>query len=161
VTYIDVEDEDASDEEIIVQGTITARVKSGLLVTTSDGTKGYLPAAQLDVHPPRNLDAVVGEHHRFRVMQFKGETMVLSRRVLLEAERAERRAQTLAALQVGQLMDGVVAATMDQGASIDVGGVDGLLRGEQELEVGDRVRVRVLEFDGETERVVVELAPEE
>ena len=114
----------------------------------------------------RNLDAFIGKNYKFKVIKFnkKRGNIVLSRRVLLEKERAELKEQTLEKLTEGQIVEGIVKNLTEYGAFIDLGGIDGLLhitdmswgsrQSPSELfQVGDHVRVKVLKFNHETERV--------
>jgi len=161
---IDVEDLD----EGIVEGIITAQVDRGLLVTLDDGTRGFLPSSQVDVRPVRDLHPLIGERHRFKIIKFKkGESKVLSRRVLLEQDRAAERGQTLALIEEGKIVEGVVAVVLTYGALVDLGGIDGLLltdrmppmagQSAEPLLLGDRVRVRISKVDRETERIELTL----
>src|SRR6201987_4349203 len=156
----------ACERDELIEGVISARVKGGLSVTIRGGVKAFLPGSQVDLRPVRNLDAFIGKAHRFKVIKFnkKRGNIVLSRRVLLEKERAELKGQTLEKLKEGQIVDGIVKNLTEYGAFIDLGGIDGLLhitdmtwgRGNHPSEmfqVGDEVTVRVLKYNPETERV--------
>ncbi len=147
-----------------VKGRIVSRIKGGL--TVDIGVKAFLPGSQVDLRPIRNLERLVGEDFFFKILKFNPRrgNVVLSRRVLLEDERAHRRKETLGVLEEGCVMEGVVKNITDYGAFIDLGGIDGLLHitdiswgrvghPSDALKVGDRVRVKVLKFDRETERV--------
>src|SRR5438034_1103241 len=104
-------------------------VKGGLSVTIRGGVKAFLPGSQVDLRPVRNLDAFIGKTYKFKVIKFnkKRGNIVLSRRVLLEKERAELKEQTLDKLKEGQLVDGIVKNLTEYGAFIDLGGIAGLL----------------------------------
>ena len=141
-------------------------MKGGLSVTIRGGVKAFLPGSQVDLRPVRNLDAYIGKAHRFKVIKFnkKRGNIVLSRRVLLEKERAELKEQTLDKLKEGQIVEGIVKNLTEYGAFIDLGGIDGLLHitdmswgrvthPSELFQVGDHVRVKVLKFNSETERV--------
>ena len=141
-------------------------MKGGLSVTIRGGVKAFLPGSQVDLRPVRNLDAFIGKAHRFKVIKFnkKRGNIVLSRRVLLEKERAELKEQTLEKLKEGQIVEGIVKNLTEYGAFIDLGGIDGLLHitdmswgrvthPSELFQVGDHVRVKVLKFNAETERV--------
>lgn len=156
----------ACERDELIEGTITARVKGGLSVTIRGGVKAFLPGSQVDLRPVRNLDAYIGKSHRFKVIKFnkKRGNIVLSRRVLLEKERAELKEQTLDKLKEGQMVEGIVKNLTEYGAFIDLGGIDGLLHitdmswgrvthPSELFQVGDHVRVKVLKFNHETERV--------
>ena len=154
----------ACERDEVVEGTIVARVKGGLSVDI--GVKAFLPGSQVDLRPIRNLDKLIGEKHRFKVIKFnkKRGNIVLSRRVLLEKEREELKKETLKKLQEGAVMEGIVKNITEYGAFIDLGGIDGLLHitdmswgrvnHPQELfNVGDEIKVKVLKYDPATERV--------
>ena len=156
----------ACERDELIEGTISARVKGGLSVTIRGGVKAFLPGSQVDLRPVRNLDAYIGKGHRFKVIKFnkKRGNIVLSRRVLLEKERAELKEQTLDKLKEGQIVEGIVKNLTEYGAFIDLGGIDGLLHitdmswgrvthPSELFQVGDHVRVKVLKFNSETERV--------
>jgi small subunit ribosomal protein S1 len=149
----------------MVEGTITGRVKGGLSVNLT-GVKAFLPGSQVDLRPVRNLDRMIGESHKFKIIKFNKRrgNIVLSRRALLETERQEMREDTLKTLSENQVVEGIVKNITDYGAFIDLGGIDGLLHitdmswgrishPSELFQVGDSVRVRVLKFDPESERV--------
>ncbi|MBI5495524.1 MAG: 30S ribosomal protein S1 [Deltaproteobacteria bacterium] len=154
----------ACERDEVVEGTIVARVKGGLSVDI--GVKAFLPGSQVDLRPIRNLDKLIGEKHRFKVIKFnkKRGNIVLSRRVLLEKEREQLKKETLKKLQEGAVMEGIVKNITEYGAFIDLGGIDGLLHitdmswgrvnhPSELFNVGDEVKVKVLKFDPATERV--------
>ena len=156
----------ACERDELIDGTIAQRVKGGLSVTIRGGVKAFLPGSQVDLRPVRNLDAFIGKTYKFKVIKFnkKRGNIVLSRRVLLEKERAELKEQTLDKLKEGQLVDGIVKNLTEYGAFIDLGGIDGLLHitdmswgrvnhPSELFQVGDHVRVKVLKFNAESERV--------
>src|SRR6476661_7516668 len=156
----------ACERDELIEGTITTRVKGGLSVTIRGGVKAFLPGSQVDLRPVRNLDAFIGKSYKFEVIKFNNKrgNIVLSRRVLLEKERAELKEQTLEKLKEGQIVDGIVKNLTEYGAFIDLGGIDGLLHitdmswgrvnhPSEMFQVGDHVRVKVLKFNSETERV--------
>src|SRR5450755_4117676 len=154
----------ACERDELVEGVIVGRVKGGLSVDI--GVKAFLPGSQVDIRPVRNLDKFIGETHKFKVIKFnkKRGNIVLSRRVLLEKERAELKGMTLEKLKEGQIVEGIVKNLTEYGAFIDLGGIDGLLHitdmswgrvthPSELFQVGDHVRVKVLKFNAETERV--------
>src|SRR6266545_4563524 len=156
----------ACERDELIEGTISARVKGGLSVTIRGGVKAFLPGSQVDLRPVRNLDAFIGKNYKFKVIKFnkKRGNIVLSRRVLLEKERAELKGQTLERLKEGQIVEGIVKNLTEYGAFIDLGGIDGLLHitdmswgrvnhPSELFQVGDHVRVKVLKFNADTERV--------
>ena len=156
----------ACERDEIIEGTISQRVKGGLSVTIRGGVKAFLPGSQVDLRPIRNLEKLIGQTYEFKVIKFnkKRGNIVLSRRVLLEKERAELKDQTLEKLKEGQIIEGIVKNLTEYGAFIDLGGIDGLLHitdmswgrvnhPSELFQVGDHVRVKVLKFNVETERV--------
>ncbi len=156
----------ACERDELIEGVITARVKGGLSVTIRGGVKAFLPGSQVDLRPVRNLDAFLNQSFKFKVIKFnkKRGNIVLSRRVLLEKERAELKGQTLERLKEGQIVEGIVKNLTEYGAFIDLGGIDGLLHitdmswgrvnhPSELFQVGDHVRVKVLKFNADTERV--------
>jgi small subunit ribosomal protein S1 len=147
-----------------VEGTIVARVKGGLAVDI--GVKAFLPGSQVDLRPVRNLESVVNQKFKFKIIKFNKRrgNIVLSRRALLETERKKLRETTLGTLAPGQIVDGVVKNLTDYGAFVDLGGIDGLLHvtdmswgrvnhPSELFQVGDEIKVKVLKFDPESERV--------
>jgi small subunit ribosomal protein S1 len=147
-----------------VEGVVVARVKGGLAVDI--GVKAFLPGSQVDLRPVRNLESVVGQRLSFKIIKFNKRrgNIVLSRRALLETERQKLRASTLETLAPGQIVDGVIKNLTDYGAFIDLGGIDGLLHvtdmswgrvnhPSELFQVGDEIKVKVLKFDPESERV--------
>ena len=156
----------ACERDELIEGTIAQRVKGGLSVSIRGGVKAFLPGSQVDLRPVRNLDAFIGRTYKFKVIKFnkKRGNIVLSRRVLLEKERAELKGQTLEKLKEGQIVEGIVKNLTEYGAFIDLGGIDGLLHitdmswgrvnhPSELFQVGDHVRVKILKFNAETERV--------
>ncbi|MDR0965075.1 MAG: 30S ribosomal protein S1 [Myxococcales bacterium] len=154
----------ACERDEIVKGTIIGRVKGGLSVDI--GVKAFLPGSQVDIRPVRNLDQYIGKEFEFKVIKFnkKRGNIVLSRRVLLEKQREEFKRETLTRLKEGAVLMGVVKNLTDYGAFIDLGGIDGLLHitdmswghvrhPSEVFNVGDEVRVAVLKFDADSERV--------
>ena len=147
-----------------VEGTIIARVKGGLSVDI--GVKAFLPGSQVDLRPVRNLEALMGQRSEFKIIKFNKRrgNIVLSRRALLETERRRMRDETLSTLSAGQIVDGVIKNLTDYGAFIDLGGIDGLLHitdmswgrinhPSELFHIGDEIKVTVLKFDAESERV--------
>ncbi|MCC6278582.1 MAG: 30S ribosomal protein S1 [Oligoflexia bacterium] len=154
----------ACEKEELVEGTVIAKVKGGLSVDI--GVKAFLPGSQIDLRPVRNLDQYIGKRLKFKVIKFnrKRGNIVLSRRALLEQEREHLKHQTLETIREGQIVDGIVKNITDYGAFIDLGGMDGLLHitdmswgrvkhPSQIINIGDEIKVKVLKYDTERERV--------
>lgn len=155
---------DACEKAEIVEGTVIAKVKGGLSVDI--GVKAFLPGSQIDLRPVRNLDQFLGKRLKFKVIKFnkKRGNIVLSRRALLEKEREHLKHQTLETIREGQIVDGIVKNITDYGAFIDLGGMDGLLHitdmswgrvkhPSQILNIGDEIKIKVLKYDTDRERV--------
>ncbi len=154
----------ASEAGELVEGIITGRVKGGL--TVDIGVKAFLPGSQVDLRPVRNLDKFIGEKYQFKIIKFNKRrgNIVLSRRALLEKERQELKEKTLERIEEGVVVDGIVKNITDYGCFVDLGGIDGLLHitdmswgrvnhPSEMFRVGDEVKIKVLKFDPETERV--------
>jgi small subunit ribosomal protein S1 len=154
----------AAENEELIEGTIIAKVKGGLSVDI--GVKAFLPGSQIDLRPVRNMDIYIGKKYKFKVIKFnkKRGNIVLSRRALLEEERENLRTQTLDAMKEGSIVVGIVKNITDYGAFIDLGGMDGLLHitdmswgrvkhPSEILNIGDEIKVQVLKYDTERERV--------
>jgi small subunit ribosomal protein S1 len=148
----------------IVEGVVLARIKGGL--TVDIGLKAFLPGSQIDLRPVRNLDRLIGEKLQMRIIKLNKRrgNIVLSRRVMLEEERQHAKEKTLASLAEGQIVEGVVKNITEYGAFIDLGGIDGLLHitdmswgrvghPSELLAIGDQIKVVVLKFDQQHERV--------
>ncbi|MFP3867972.1 MAG: 30S ribosomal protein S1 [Desulfobacteraceae bacterium] len=155
----------AYQEDGEVEGVIVAKVKGGFSVDIG-GLTGFLPGSQVDLQPIRNVDALIGQRQQFKVLKYnkKRRNVVLSRRAILEKQKAEEKAQTLATLEEGKVIDGVVKNITDYGIFVDLGGIDGLLHitdmswgrighPSDIYQVGDAITVKVLHFDRENERV--------
>jgi small subunit ribosomal protein S1 len=156
--------EKAYAERKVVIGRVIERIKGGLAVDI--GVRAFLPGSQIDVRPVRNLDALRGQELRMRVIKVnkKRGNIVLSRKVLLEEENAEKKKHTLHTLAEGKVLKGTVKNITDYGAFIDLGGIDGLLHitdmswgrvghPSELFKVNDEIDVIVLKYDPATERV--------
>jgi small subunit ribosomal protein S1 len=156
----------ACERDEIIEGTIAQRVKGGLSVSIRGGVKAFLPGSQVDLRPIRNLERLIGETHRFKVIKFnkKRGNIVLSRRALLEQERGDMKEKTLSKLEEGIVVEGIVKNITEYGAFVDLGGIDGLLHitdmswgrlnhPSELLKVGEKIQVKILKYNSETERV--------
>ena len=154
----------ALEEGAVIDGRIISRIKGGLAVDI--GVTAFLPGSQVDIRPVRNLDKMLGETYKFKIIKLNKRrgNIVLSRRVLLEDERDSHRADTLGALNEGDVLEGTVKNLTDYGAFIDLGGIDGLLHvtdmswgrvnhPSDVIAVGEKINVKVLKFDREKQRV--------
>ncbi len=154
----------AVEKDETVKGAIIGRVKGGLAVDI--GVKAFLPGSQVDLRPVKNLDRLIGETHEFKIIKFnkKRGNIVLSRRVLLEREREDKKSETLKSLKVNAIMLGTIKNITDYGAFVDLGGIDGLLHitdmsygrithPSEMFEVGQQIEVKVLKYDEDSQRV--------
>ncbi len=147
-----------------VEGMILARVKGGFKVDV--GVPGFLPGSHVDIRPTRNLDKFVGKRERFTILKYNrmGNNVVVSRRDLIEKERESMKKELLKVLEEGVILEGTVKNITGYGAFVDLGGIDGILHisdiswgrighPSEILKVGERVKVVVLKFDQERERI--------
>ncbi|MDR3555470.1 MAG: 30S ribosomal protein S1 [Syntrophobacteraceae bacterium] len=148
----------------IIEGKVTAKVKGGLAVDI--GVQAFLPGSQVDLRPVRNLESLIGHNFAFKVLKYnkKRRNVVLSRRALLEKEREEMKSTTLSTLEDNKVVEGIVKNITDYGVFVDLGGIDGLLHitdmswgrvghPSEMFQIGDKINVKVLSFDRESERV--------
>lgn len=148
----------------IIEGTVVDKVRGGLVVDI--GVKAFLPGSQIGLVPTKDLDAFQNETLRCKVIKFnkKRGNVVLSRRAVLEDERNQLKQVTLDNLVEGQIVDGIIKNVTDYGVFIDLGGIDGLLHvtdiswgraenPQKTFRVGDPIRVKVLKYDQEKQRV--------
>jgi small subunit ribosomal protein S1 len=154
----------AYNENKALKGKIIARVRGGY--TVDIGVHAFLPGSQADLRPVRDMDSLVGKTFEFRVLKYNKRrgNVVVSRRTLLEERREGLRAETLKKIQEVDVLPGVVKNITDFGAFIDLGGLDGLLHitdmswgkvkhPSEVLNIGDKIDVKILNFDPEKKRV--------
>ncbi|MFH1830986.1 MAG: 30S ribosomal protein S1 [Pseudomonadota bacterium] len=147
-----------------IEGTVVTKVKGGLSVDI--GVRAFLPGSQVDLRPVRNLDKYVGNTYKFKIIKLNKRrgNVVLSRKVVLEKERESMRDATVANLAEGQVFDGIVKNVTEYGVFVDLGGIDGLLHvtdmtwgrighPSEMFSVGDEIRVAVLKFDPDSQKV--------
>ncbi|MCP4177569.1 MAG: 30S ribosomal protein S1 [bacterium] len=152
-------------EGSVVKGTMKHRVKGGIIVDV-EGVESFLPGSQIDIVPVRNLDDLIGLTYDFKIVKINEErkNIVISRRELLEADRADKRSTLLKEMKKGEVYKGIIKNITDFGAFIDMGGVDGLLHitdmswgrishPSEMLEVSQELDVMILDIDYEKERV--------
>jgi small subunit ribosomal protein S1 len=158
----------ACEQNTPVKGMVIERVKGGLSVDI--GIPAFLPGSQVDIRPVRDLDRYVGQSFLFNVLKYdrKRNNVVLSRRTILEKERESEKLDTLQNIEEGKIVEGVIKNITDYGLFIDLGGIDGLLhvtdiswgritRPSDHFSKGEKIRVKVLSFDREKERVALGL----
>ncbi len=148
-----------------VNGTIYGRVKGGFTVDLG-GAVAFLPGSQVDIRPVRDVAPLMGTPQPFQILKMDRArgNIVVSRRAVLEETRAEQRSELIQGLKEGMIIDGVVKNITDYGAFVDLGGVDGLLHvtdiawrrinhPAEALQIGQPVRVQVIRFNPETQRI--------
>ena len=148
-----------------ITGRISGKVKGGFTVDIKD-VRAFLPGSLVDVRPVRDPVYLEGKELEFKIIKLdrKRNNVVVSRRAVVESEHSEEREQLLERLQEGAIVDGVVKNLTDYGAFVDLGGIDGLLHitdmawkrvrhPSEVVEVGQEMKVRVLKFDRERNRV--------
>ena len=147
-----------------VEGQIVGKVKGGFKVDV--GVPAFLPGSHVDIRPNRNLDRFIGTTDRFAILKFNRArgNVVVSRRALLEKERGELKQEILKVLEEGVILEGTVKNITGYGAFVDLGGIDGILHisdmswgrinhPSEIVQVGEKVKVVVLKFDAEKERI--------
>ncbi|MBK1825740.1 30S ribosomal protein S1 [Haloferula rosea] len=148
----------------LVRGKVKAVVKGGLTVNV--GVEAFLPGSQVDIIPPKDLTEYVGNIYEFKIVKVNDDrkNIVLSRREVIEAERAELRQRFLQTVKIGDKVTGAVKNITDFGAFVDLQGMDGLLHvtdmswgrinhPSEMLMIGQPVEVMILDVDREKERV--------
>jgi small subunit ribosomal protein S1 len=147
-----------------IEGRVISRIKGGLSVEI--GVRAFLPGSQIDLHPIKDMDRLIGQTFKFKILKFnkKRGNIVISRRSILEKERETLRGETLKTLEEGSVIEGTVKNITDYGVFIDLGGVDGLLHitdmswgrvnhPSEMFSLGDRIKVKVIGMDKEKGRV--------
>lgn len=152
----------------VVSGTVIRKIKGGLLVDI--GVNVFLPASQVDIRRPHDIGEYIGKEIQCMVLKIDEErrNIVVSRRSLIEQERAEKKAELLKTLAIGDIRKGVVKNIADFGAFVDLGGIDGLLHitdmswgrishPSEMVKIEDELEVMVLHIDYEREKIALGL----
>jgi small subunit ribosomal protein S1 len=147
-----------------VTGRVIEVVKGGLILDL--GVRGFLPASLVDIRRVQDLDEFMGQELRCKVIELNRSrnNVVLSRRAVLEDERKEMRQAILDRLNPGDVVDGTISNIVDFGAFVDLDGMDGLIHiselswshvnhPSEVLEIGQNVKVKVLDIDRERQRI--------
>ncbi len=155
-------------ENDVVTGTVTRKIKGGLLVDI--GVNVFLPASQVDIRRPADIGDYIGRTIQCIVLKIdeSRRNIVVSRRALIEAERAEKKTQLLTTLEIGQLRKGVVKNIAEFGAFVDLGGIDGLLHitdmswgrighPSEMVHIDEELEVVILHIDREREKIALGL----
>ena len=147
----------ALDSKIPIEGLVTGQNKGGLEVDLG-GMRGFVPASQVDIRFVEDQSQFVGQRLKFRVAEIRGGNAILSRRALLEEERAAQAAELRKRLEVGAQLEGTVTSVRDFGAFVDLGGLEGLVHvselsharvahAQDVVQPGQRVKVQVLRIE--------------
>jgi small subunit ribosomal protein S1 len=155
----------AYDSDESIRGIIKKKVKGGVTVDIM-GVDAFLPGSQVALRRVPNVDELVGQEFDFKILKLnkRRRNIVVSRRVILEQERSEKRDELKEELEVGQLRKGIVKNITDFGAFIDLGGMDGLLHitdmswgrvghPSEICNMGDEIEVKILDIDWDRERI--------
>ncbi len=157
--------EELQSQEANVPGTIVQRIKGGYTVEIK-GIEAFLPGSHVDLRPVPDMDALVGQEFNFRILKInrKRSNVIVSRRVILEEEREQKREELLSTLEEGQVVTGRVKNITDYGVFIDLGGLDGLLHitdmswkrikhPREMVQLGDSLELKVLNYDQNEQKV--------
>lgn len=147
-----------------IEGRIDNRVKGGMSVDI--GVPAFLPYSQIDLRPVKDLDALIGQTFEFKILKFnrKRNNVVISRRAILEEQRAAMREKMRTTLEEGQIIRGAITNITDYGLFIDLGGMDGLCHitdlswgrvshPSKLYNVGEEIEVKILKYDKDSDRV--------
>lgn len=156
---------EAAEKGEVAEGRIIRKIKGGAVVDLF-GVEAFLPGSQIALRPPQSVDQLMNQVLAFKIIKLnkRRRNIVVSRRLVLEEERASAKEEILTTLEVGQIRSGYVKNITDFGAFIDLGGIDGLLHitdisygrirhPSEVLNVGDQMDVKVLSFEPERERI--------
>ena len=159
---------EAVHEEDVVTGVVSRKIKGGLLVDI--GVNVFLPASQVDIRRPADIGDYIGRTIQCIVLKIDEarRNIVVSRRALIEAERAEKKAELLSQLETGQRRKGIVKNIADFGAFVDLGGIDGLLHitdmswgrinhPSEMVSIDQEIEVQILHIDRDKEKIALGL----
>ncbi len=148
-----------------LDGTIRRRVKGGMIAEVL-GIEGFLPGSQMSLKPIPNLDQFLNKEMQFKVISMDEDkgNIIFSRRAVLEAEATKKREELIGKIEIDSELEGEVKNITQYGAFIDLGGIDGLLHlsdmswgklghPSEMLAIGDKVKVKVISFDTETNKI--------
>lgn len=146
-------------------GTVVEAVRGGYTVDLG-GVMAFMPSSQADARPIRDAKSLIGMTDKFRVLKMDAlrTNAIVSRRAIQDAGALEAQKEILKNLSVGTVVDGIIKNITDYGAFIDLGGIDGLLHvtdiswkrvsnPKEVLHVGEKVKVKIIQFDQETHRI--------
>ncbi|MFO8129779.1 MAG: 30S ribosomal protein S1, partial [Bacteroidales bacterium] len=159
----------AYDKDEIIHGYVKCRTKGGLIVDVF-GIEAFLPGSQIDVKPIRDYDMYVNKSMEFKVVKINQEfkNVVVSHKALIEAELEQQKAEIMAKLEKGQVLEGTVKNITSYGVFVDLGGVDGLIHitdlswgrinhPEEIVDLDEKIKVVILDFDDQKKRIALGL----
>ena len=159
----------AQENDEIILGYIKSRINGGMIVDIF-GIEAFLPGSQIDVRPIKDYDAFVNKTMEFKIVKVNPEyhNVVVSHKVLIEAELEQQKKEIISKLEKGQVLEGVVKGITSYGAFVDLGGVDGLIHitdlswgrigdPSEVVSVGEKINVVILDFDEEKTRIALGL----
>ncbi len=159
----------ALENEEVIQGFIKCRTKGGMIVDVF-GIEAFLPGSQIDVHPIRDYDVFVGKTMEFKIVKINQEfrNVVVSHKVLIEAEIETQKKEIMSKLEKGQVYEGTVKNITSYGVFVDLGGVDGLVHitdlswgrvsnPNEVVQLDQKINVVILDFDDEKKRIALGL----
>jgi len=160
---------EAHDKDEIINGYVKCRTKGGLIVDVF-GIEAFLPGSQIDVKPIRDYDIYVDKTMEFKVVKINHEykNVVVSHKALIEDELEQQRAEIIAKLEKGQVLEGIAKNITTYGVFIDLGGVDGLIHitdlswgrikhPDEIIELDQKLKVVILDFDENKKRIALGL----
>ncbi len=160
---------DAYSKDEIITGYVKSRTKGGLIVDVF-GIEAFLPGSQIDVKPIRDYDIFVDKSMEFKVVKINQEykNVVVSHKALIEDELEAQRAEIIAKLEKGQVLEGTAKNITSYGVFIDLGGVDGLVHitdlswgrinhPDEVVELDQKLKVVILDFDENKKRIALGL----
>lgn len=152
-------------ENKIITGTIIDRIRGGYSVDLN-GISAFMPSSQLSINPVKDFNSIMNKPMEFKIIKMDNlrSNIIVSHRAILEGDRAEKRAEILNNMNIGDVMEGVVKNITDYGVFVDLGGIDGLIHitdiswkrvsnPNEFFEIGQKVKVKVINFDKESSRV--------
>ena len=160
---------EALENNEIITGFVKCRTKGGMIVDVF-GIEAFLPGSQIDVKPIRDYDVFVNKTMEFKVVKINAEfrNVVVSHKVLIEAELEEKKKEIMSQLQKGQVIEGTVKNITSYGVFVDLGGVDGLIHitdlswgrvsdPKEVVTLDEKINVVILDFDDEKKRIALGL----
>ena len=158
--------ERAFENGTVLEGTITRRIKGGMIVDLIDGLEAFLPGSQIDMRPVRDFDSYLDRKMEFKIVKINAdnENVVVSHKALIERDLASQRESILSTMEAGQVLEGIAKNITNFGVFVDLGGVDGLLHitdltwgrvshPTEVVSLDGNLKVVVLDYDKDRQRI--------